>query len=457
MSYAVFTGNTQQDGTKIVYTRSTNYGDNWEPAMSLSESQSINQAPDIATDQATRRVVLVWRRFANPTSTQSDAIMSAISLDDGRSFGKATVVANICSFTQGTTSASFRTTAHPFITFDGTAFHAIWAERQGSCGATPNGYSRIVMSNLSFAGGTPRWSNPAPVDTVSPASRRGHEFLPAIAAAGNRILVTWLDTRNDVRVGASFPDPIPDPHVNDYVFAGKTKVRRRSADIFAAEAFAGQTPTFGAPKQVSRYMFGAFPGNPTPQPLERNKVNPRMFQSGKVPFLGDYTTAAAVRFVLRDPIASPNAWVSSAGAPNVQAIFQLAWTDNRLVRGDVSAGLVDANGSPYTPPPLSVQSEPDPTTPRGVCTPITAGTRDQSVFSARITPPIVLLTASASKPTLFSDATGTHRIRRSYAIVVRNTLQSAGDDKTVSLDIGSALQPGVTASFRKISPAFDRR
>ena len=235
--------------------------------------------------------------------------MSAISLDDGKSFGKPTVVANICSFTQGTTSASFRTTTHPFVTFDGTAFHAIWAVRQGSCGATPTGYSRIVMSNLSFSGGTPKWSTPAPVDTASSASRRGHEFLPAIAAAGNRILVTWLDTRNDVRVGEPFPDPIPDPHVNDYVFAGKTKVRRRSADIFAAEAFAGQTPTFGPPKQVSRYLFGVFPGNPTPQALERNKVNPRMFQSGKVPFLGDYTTAAAVRFVLRDPIARPNEWV----------------------------------------------------------------------------------------------------------------------------------------------------
>jgi HYR domain len=454
VAYAVFTGNTEQDGTKIIYTRSTSYGDNWDPATTLSESQSINQAPDIATDQATRRVVLVWRRFANPTSNQTDAIMSAISLDDGRSFGKPIVVANTCSFTQNTTSASFRTTTHPFITFDGTAFHAIWAERQGPCGATPTGYSRIVMSNLSFGGSTATWSNPSPVDTVSPGSRRGHEFLPAIVSAGNRILVSWLDTRNDVRVGDSYPDPIPDPYVNDYVFAGKTKVRRRSADIFAAEAFAGQTPTFGAPKQVSRYLFGVFPGEPAPRPLERNKVNPRMFQAGKVPFLGDYTTAAAVRFVLKDPINSPNVWVSSAGAPNVQPIFQLAWTDNRLVRGDVSAGLADATGTPYTPPPPSIQSEPDPTTPRGVCSPTTAGTRDQSVFSARITPPVVLLTASASKPTIFSDATGTHRIRRSYALVVRNTSQSSDDDKTISLDIGSVLQPGVTASFRKVTPAF---
>ena len=168
-------------------------------------------------------------------------------------------------------------------------------------------------------------------------------------------------------------------------------MRRRSADIFAAEAFAGQTPTFGAPKQVSRYLFGVFPGNPTPQPLERNKVNPRMFQSGKVPFLGDYTTAAAVRFVLRDPIGSPNVavsveeWVSSAGAPNVQPIFQLAWTDNRLVRGDVSAGLVDATGTHLYAPPalLSLQSEPDPTTPRGVCSANNGRhTRPECVFRA---------------------------------------------------------------------------
>ena len=89
VSYAVFTGNAEQEGTKINYTRSMNYGDSWDPTTTLSEGQSINQAPDIGVDPATRRVVVVWRRFANPTANQSDAIMSAISLDDGRSFGKA--------------------------------------------------------------------------------------------------------------------------------------------------------------------------------------------------------------------------------------------------------------------------------------------------------------------------------------------------------------------------------
>ena len=454
VAYAVFPGNSQQDGTKIIYTRSLNYGDSWDPGTTLSEAQSINQAADIATDPATHRVVVVWRRFADPNFQQSDAIMSAISNDDGRSFGKPTVLANICGFTQNSTSASFRTTTHPFVTFDGTAFHAIWAQRQGTCGSSNTGYSRIVMSNLSFTGKTAKWSTPAPVDSVSLSTRRGHEFQPSIAVAGDRILVSWMDTRNDVRIGEPFPDPVPDPFINDYVFAGKTKVRRRSVDMYAAEAFVGQTPTFGAPKQVSRYLSGIFPGDPTPRALERNKVNPRMFQSGKVPFHGDYTSAAAVRFVPRDPVAFPGEWVSSAGASNVQPVFHLAWTDNRLVRGDVSAGLADPTGTIYTPPPMppsiSAESEADPTTPRvpGACSAATAGTRDQSVFTARVTPTVVLLTASASKPTVY----GGNAIQRSYSVFVQNT--STTTDKTITIDIVEPTPTSVTASFRKITEEF---
>jgi hypothetical protein len=451
VSYAVFPGNSQQDGTKIVYTRSNTYGDSWDPATTLSESQSINQAPDIAVDAATRRVVVVWRRFADPNFKQSDAIMAAISNDDGRSFGKPSVVANICAFTQNSTSASFRTTTHPFVVFDGTAFHAVWAQRQGACGTPPTGYSRIVMSNLSFSGNTAKWSNPSVVDSTSPTSRRGHEFQPAVAVAGPRILVSWMDSRNDQRIGEPFPDPIPDPYINDYVFSGKTKVRRRAVDMYAAEAFAGQTPVFGAPKQVSRYLTGIFPGDSTPRPLERNKVNPRMFQSGKVPFHGDYTTAAAVRFVPKNPVANPGEWISSAGAPNVQPVFHLAWTDNRLVRGDVSAGLTDSTPTTYTPPPISAVGETDPTSPRVACTPAAVGTRDQSVFTARITPAVVLSTASASKPTVFNDGTGSQALLRSYALIVQNTSTAPNTDKTITLDIAPPEQSGVTASFRKVT------
>ena len=107
-----------QDGTRILYTRSMNYGDSFDPVTALSESQSINQAPDIAADIATHRVVVVWRRFAG--GKQTDAIVSSVSNDDGKTFSKPVLVSNICAFTQNSTSSSFRTTTHPFITFDGT-------------------------------------------------------------------------------------------------------------------------------------------------------------------------------------------------------------------------------------------------------------------------------------------------------------------------------------------------
>ena len=108
---------------------------------------------------------------------------------------------------------------------------------------------------------------------------------------------------------------------------------------------------------MSRYLTGVFPGDEAagPQVLERNKVNARMFQNGKVPFHGDYISAAAVRFVMLDPIGKPGQWVSSANAGRAADLAELAWTDNRLVRGNVSANLNDPNSqTPYTPPSITV-------------------------------------------------------------------------------------------------------
>ncbi len=448
LAYAVFPGNSQQDGTKIIYTNSQNYGDSFSPQTSLAEAQSINQAADIAVDSATNRVLVTWRRFLN--DKQKDAIMYALSNDGGKSFGRATEVAEICPFNQGTTSISFRTTSHPSVEFDGTTFHVVWADRLrtgGQCSTT--GYSRIVMSSLQSNG---RWSNPQLVDAASPA---GHQFQPAIVAAGSRIMVTWLDTRNDVRSDpTNFPDPVPDPFIQDFLFVGSTplKVRRRAGDIFVAQATTGFSPVFGPPTNASRYRFGVFPGRPA-QVVERNKKNARMFQSGKVPFHGDYVAAAGVRWALKDPVTKPGEWVSSAGLAGAQPYFHIAWTDNRLVRGDVS-GLLGEEGSGYTPPPLATFREDDPTTPRGVCEPAKVGTRDQTVMAAGVYPALLLGTASASKPTVFNDATGQPQsISRAYTVFVQNRTLSAkteANGQALTLRI-AALSQGATASFDRTS------
>ena len=395
----------------------------------------------------------MWRRFANPTNTQSDALMFVISNDGGMSFSKPAVLSNLCSFTQNTTAGSFRSTTHPFVTFDGKAFHAVWAARQGSsCPLPPNAYSRIMISDMKLQGSTVQWSAPRPVDTST--GPRGHEFMPSLVASGNRLLVSWLDTRNDLRpANGPFPDPSPDPYINDYLFAGKTKARRRAADIYAAQALVGQTPAFGDARKVSRYLTGVFPGDEAagPQVLERNKVNARMFQNGKVPFHGDYISAAAVRFVLTDAIGKPGQWVSSAGVAGVQPILHLAWTDNRLVRGNVSANLNDPNSTtPYTPPSISSVGESDPTTPRTGCV---AATVENAIrpCSRRGCTLTILVSPSASKPT--KNAAGAV-VGRAYSVYVQNTRpadRSVANGNALRLKI-SGMSGGGTASFRQEDP-----
>ena len=204
------------------------------------------------------------------------------------------------------------------------------------------------MSNLSFNGNTR--------EMVEPGSRRQRRRRRAAAATSSSRRLRWPATASSSRGWT---------RETTCASAERSRIRPQirtstTTSLPARPRCADDRPTSLRPRHLParrrrserrsrypRYFSGIFldaEGQPTtPRALERNKVNPRMFQSGKVPFHGDYTSAAAVRFVPRDPVAFPGEWVSSAGAANVQPVFHLAWTDNRLVRGDVSAGLADAH------------------------------------------------------------------------------------------------------------------
>ena len=175
---------------------------------SARESRSIRPRTSPSTRPA-NRVVVVWRRFANPNNTQGDAIMYVLSNDGGMSFSKPAVLSNLCSFTQNTTAGSFRSTTHPFVTFDGRAFHAVWAARQGSCPVPPNADSAHHDVGPQASGQQRAVVVAAPGRTST--TPRGHEFMPSIVASGNRLLVSWLDTRNDLRPAKSLPFPIRPP------------------------------------------------------------------------------------------------------------------------------------------------------------------------------------------------------------------------------------------------------
>ena len=87
--------------------------------------------------------------------------------------------------------------------------------------------------------------------------------------------------------------------------------------------------------------------------------------------------------------------------------------------------------------------------------PAAIGTRDQSVFTARITPAVVLSTASASKPTVFNDGTGNQQVLRSYAVIAQNTSTAPNSGKNITFELVTPpAQPLVKASFRKVTPDF---
>src|SRR5215471_5364381 len=110
IAYAVFPGSKNN---QILISRSTDCGATWSKPTKLSESQQLSQgvtmviSPVSAGPSTPHPIYVAWRRFANPNGP--DAILIARSLDGGLTFSKATVVATIVPFDQGTSSGSFRT------------------------------------------------------------------------------------------------------------------------------------------------------------------------------------------------------------------------------------------------------------------------------------------------------------------------------------------------------------
>src|SRR4029077_4999026 len=128
LAYTSFNGN--QQSTRIMLTTSSDCGATWSKSIKLSESNSVNQGTIIVIDPSSANngaatVYVAWRRFA--TSSQPDAMEIVKSTDGGNSFSKSydavlfpapssmILPANPppagCPFDQGTSSATFRTSA----------------------------------------------------------------------------------------------------------------------------------------------------------------------------------------------------------------------------------------------------------------------------------------------------------------------------------------------------------
>src|SRR4051812_40623831 len=470
VAYSAFTGSGATLKSDIMFAYSVNCGVTWSTPVRLSAADgSLNQGATIAIEPNTGAVTVAWRRFTRSGSTQTDAIMVAQSLTLGRVFANAlairklprlkslvrvldsilehrrqqggVVVDELTEFDQTTDAelVQFRTNTYPTMAWDDKGrLYIAWAERGFSTAPGRNdplyGDAKIVMASalLGLA-----WSAPK---AVSETSTLGHQIMPSLAFAGGKLLFVYYDLREDVsQVYSQFIDDKG---------AAISSNKRHTLDIRASlGSIGGLTPTFAPSVRVSDYFVGRRP-NPTPQnpipcpgdptkPCEQLQFNPPnlpMFKQGTTPFFGDYIDISpAPAFVP----SGRGGWAYNTSRSAVP-VFNAVWTDNRDVRKP-------ANGdwTKYTPPDLN--GAPTHVSPIDgstvVCDPTAdnVGSRNQNVYTARITGGLLVGSPGNAKP--LSQA-----FQRGFVVFAQNMTSVT---KTFRMQV--ANQPiGGYASFKQV-------
>ena len=417
--YSIFLGEMKgSPHTKIMLSRSTDYGNNWSKPIKLSESQHINQGTTIAIDPNDGTIYVAWRRFTHIDDPH--AIVFVKSTNFGKRFTKARVVKEIeYPFDQGTTSASFRTSAFPALAVDyDQNVYLAWSERNGG----PSGYSRIMLTTSKNGGNT--WSVRDPIEDLG----FGHQIMPTLSFAAGKLLAAWYDLRESKR-GSEYGfgpwiDDTYDPNVAGSEWRQTIDVRASRADPPTSE----RNPVFDLSIQVSRYLFGYNYDYDLVQ-LQYNPPNYPLFKQGTWPFIGDYIDITPAPMFIKDDSAD-GGWRFNYETTD-PSDFHVTWTDNR----DVSPPR-DGIWTNYAPPD-SFQN-PDFISPNRVyCAPqqYNPGMRNQNIYTSRISEGFEVGSPGNFKPL---------NMRRAFVIFVKN---KTGDLKNYILEI--PLQEGIRAAFNE--------
>lgn len=457
LGYSTFLGTDPSNNphTAIMFARSGDCGATWT-LTKISESFKLNQGTVVAISPLTGAIYVAWRQFA--TTNSPDGIVVAKSTDGGRSFTKGTLVAAINPFDQASTLISFRTNAFPTMAIDGNdRVYIGWSQR----GVGPGGDARI-MTTMSADGTT--WTTPTPVD-ASPA--RGHQIMPAMSFAAGKLMVVFYDLREDHTIGIFTPlangffqetrdprgDLAPAPGQPEKVFTdfimdaappGYSPLQRRhTMDLRAARADASSpsgTATFGPSERVSQYVFGSRPGSTVIEQLQINPPNLPMFALGTAAFIGDYIDINATTF---KPTAN-GGWTFNTDASG-PAIFHASWTDNRDVRPPIGS---PPDWTKYTPIGNGGQSLFDPTQTVAPCINSFTGSRNQNIYTSRITDGLFVGAAGNTKSLGTVSVNGTQvLLQRAFSVFLQNS-----NDLTKSFRLTIAGQPvGGKASFEQFT------
>ncbi len=274
-----------------------------------------------------------------------------------------------------------------------------------------DGDAKVVMTTSTNG---VRWTSPR---AVSDPSAPGHQFMPSLAFAGGKLLLVYYDLRDDVsQTFSQFADDT----------SASPSGRRRTFDIRASLGTPGAAPSFAASVKVSDYPFGSPIGSLGIAQLQFNPPNLPMFGLGTLPFVGDYIDVTPAPAFVPD---GRGGWQYNTTAGTTLPVFHAVWTDNRDVRRPL-----DGDWTRYTPPVSAFHG--------GVCDPGFVASRNQNIYTSRITGGLIVGSPGNSKPL-------TTAFQRAFVVFAQNTTDAV---KTFRMTIAS--QPaGGGASFSQFTPA----
>ncbi|MEW5981887.1 MAG: right-handed parallel beta-helix repeat-containing protein [Acidobacteriota bacterium] len=462
-AYVAFSSITEdQQGLKseILLSRSSDCGRTWTVPTRISRpADRINQGSTIAIDPRNGTVYAAWRRFSVSAADAGDGFVVVQSSDGGRKFsnpglaralasgkgkkkgldpdryfehrrfrGATDASSEVAEFDQATSGIdgllAFRTNMYATMTVDGTGrVYLAWAER-GFGQIRPDsvyGDARIVMVTSTDGRS---WSQPV---AVANENQAGHQIMPSLSFGGGKLVLVYYDLRDDISLSFG-------PWIDDASAIAANARKRRTLDLRASFGTPGTVPAFEPSIRVSDYLF-AWDVSGRPRQLQFNPPNLPMFKQGTAPFMGDYVDVAVAPAFIPTP---GGGWTYNLDGP--KPVFHAVWTDNRDVIQPASDP--DHDGNPwnnYTAPTAltyRTTSRFDPTAPLPNCDPLNTGSRNQNIYTARLTTGLVVGSPGNSKP-LRSD------FQRAFVVFAQNTT-----DETKAFRLTVANQPpGGRASF----------
>jgi photosystem II stability/assembly factor-like uncharacterized protein/protocatechuate 3,4-dioxygenase beta subunit len=431
VAYSVFKEVGNVITSEIRFLRSTDCGQTWERPIVLSKGQILNQGAVLAIDpRENGHLYVAWRRFNS--GKQGSAIIIAKSTNYGKTFDRVTNVATLPQFPGGpfdqpskaetpqSPGTSFRTNSYPTAGLDNRGIvYLAWAQR----GYGPAGATRVVLttSKDGFA-----WTTPAAID--NPADVLGHQFMPSLAVGSGKVTIVWYDQREDYAANyMGFWDWICD-----------NLPLRHTIDIRVAQASTADYPYLKwTGTQVSRYLFSLEqdlqnPGEYTAYQAQFNPPNYPLFQSGTLPFHGDYIDISPSPCFVQ---GAKGRWRFNTKRSD-NPLFHVAWTDNRDVRPPSNWDWVS-----YAPPASDQDPEYVSAGRPGCVGGQQPGMRNQNIYTSRITTGIETGSPTNSK-VLNLD------VPRAFVMFVKNNT-----DALRSFRLTIANQPlNGSASFLQFEP-----